>query len=120
MENNNILDRVGRRTGMDVPAGYFADFNRRMAASLPEAPWEQAAPQRRSLWQIVRPYVYLAAMFAGIWLMMNIFGNVTTPSLPGVESNPVLAQALDSETFIPDYLLDESQGDEVLDYMWEE
>lgn len=62
-----------RSNGMRVPEGYFDDFRERMMAKIPtEVPAEAPAP-RRTLWMKVRPYVYMAAMFAGIYLMLNIF-----------------------------------------------
>ena len=29
--------------------------------------------EKPTLWVRVRPFIYMAAMFAGVWLMMNIF-----------------------------------------------
>lgn len=126
METNNtnsILDRVGRRTGMTVPDGYFDDFAARMAASLPEQEWERpeaAAPRRRTVWEIVRPYVYLAAMFLGVWCMMNIFTHVSPAAPATIESNSVLAQAVGSDTFIDEYILDDTDSSDLLDDVWNE
>lgn len=58
--------------GRTVPEGYFDDFARRMMEKLPESVPVIAAP-KRTVWQKIRPYVYMAAMFAGVYLMMNIF-----------------------------------------------
>lgn len=126
MENNNtnsILDRVGRRTGMTVPDGYFDDFAARMAASLPHQEWESpgaGVPRRRTMWEIVRPYVYLAAMFLGVWCMMKIFTTVGPATSVTLESNPVLAQAVGSDTFIDEYILDDTDSSELLDDVWNE
>lgn len=68
--NNNLP--FPKSNGMKVPEGYFEDFQRRIMDSLPEIPVAEA-PKPRTKWQIIRPYVYMAAMFAGIYLMMNIF-----------------------------------------------
>ncbi len=68
--NNNLP--FPKSNGMRVPEGYFEDFQRRMMDSLPELPAAEA-PKPRSKWQILRPYVYMAAMFTGIYLMLNIF-----------------------------------------------
>ena len=73
----NILDRAARKglavpsAGMSVPEGYFDSFAKNMEARLPyreeiENPQAVAEAERpRTLWQKVRPYVYMAAMFAG-------------------------------------------------------
>lgn len=99
----DILSTIGRKSGMTVPDGYFTDFAARMAKELP-AREETAKIMPRSTWQKVRPYVYLAAMFMGIWCMMKMF-SMMSPTDTGlsIDSNPVLASALDSETFINDY-----------------
>ena len=69
--SSSVLENIGRRDGMTVPDGYFDTLTQRIEASLPEREWErQSAADNiapRSIWQRIRPYVYLAAMFAGIW-----------------------------------------------------
>lgn len=67
----NFTDRP-LKDGRTVPDGYFDDFARRMMAQLPETSVAAAQP-KRTVWQKIRPYVYMAAMFAGVYLMMNIF-----------------------------------------------
>lgn len=70
-EESKILNSLGKDTGFKVPEGYFEDFNKRMAESLPEV---QITPvdNSPSLWIRIRPFVYMAAMFAGVWLMLNV------------------------------------------------
>ena len=58
MENNdNILERNARHTGMTVPDGYFGDFAARMEASLPRQPWEDEAAAAPAV--KVRPNLWL-------------------------------------------------------------
>lgn len=124
--HDNPLERLGGRDGMTVPEGYFQDFARRMAAELPPRPEIEdpgvirTAELNRSFWQRIRPYAYMAAMFAGIWLMLQLFGLFSRPvSLSPMESNPVLAEAFMNDDFVSDYFLDTSGMDEwdVLDDM---
>ena len=105
----DILDKVNRNDGMTVPDGYFEQFAAKMAASLPEQEWEKKTPKvmPRSVWQRVRPYVYLAAMFMGVWCMMKTF-DMMRPT-DSLESNPVLAAAISNEHFVDDYMI--SEGD---------
>ncbi|MCH5346880.1 MAG: hypothetical protein J1E63_07200 [Muribaculaceae bacterium] len=107
----DILEKVNRRDGLTVPEGFFADFNARMAASLPEREWEHEAPAieaPRSFWSKIRPYVYMAAMFMGVWLMMQMFNMISSSSRPdlSLDSNPVLAAAVSDDSFMSDYYLD--------------
>ncbi|MDE6817673.1 MAG: hypothetical protein K2J09_00695 [Muribaculaceae bacterium] len=90
-----------KSNGMTVPEGYFDDFQRRMMANLPEiAP---APVATRSKWQITRPYVYMAAMFAGIYLMMNIFSLTSGFSS---QSLPEFADVVNDQTlaYVDDYI----------------
>lgn len=95
-----------RSNGLTVPEGYFADFTERMMAQLPESPKVvEAIKPKRTLWQKVRPYAYMAAMFAGIWLMMNMFTFIS-PS-PQQSSAPILlADVSNTGTaeYVDDYL----------------
>ena len=72
-EKSEILDRLGKDSGFKIPEGYFEDFNTRMAAMLPEVEITEV-DSKPSLWVTVRPYLYMAAMFAGVWCMMKVFG----------------------------------------------
>lgn len=122
--SENILDKIGRRDGMTVPEGFFAEFNRQMAASLPErVVAQEPVAAKRSLWFKVRPYVYMAAMFAGIWLMLQLFSVISHPgSLSPMESNPVMAEALSNDGFMFDYIIDDAGIDQwdILDEMAED
>lgn len=98
-----------KTNGMTVPEGYFDDFARRMMDRIPQEVMPAAAP-RRTLWMKVRPYVYMAAMFAGIWLMMNIFSllgttNTTTPTTDSFSSS-LYSEVINTNTtgYLDDYL----------------
>ena len=71
-KEEKFADKIGRDTGMRVPEGYFDSFREAMMSSLPPYPKAPEA-QKLTLWQRVKPYVYMAAMFAGIWCMMKMF-----------------------------------------------
>lgn len=91
-----------KSNGMTVPEGYFEDFQRRIMDSLPELP--VAEPEKpRTKWQIIRPYVYMAAMFAGVYLMMNMF------SLTGIfnhSEQSYYAEVVNEQTlaYVDDYV----------------
>ena len=113
-EELDILSKLGKDSGFKVPENYFADFNKKMMESLPEP---VLTPQvKPSLWVRVRPYVYMAAMFAGIWCMMHVFNDMS-----GVSSTKSQIQAivngLDDEKNIDDLMLQESLNEyDVLTY----
>lgn len=77
-KKSDILTKVGKDAGFKVPEGYFADFAEKMAASLPER--EIPVQKKPTRWMRIRPYVYMAAMFAGVWCMMYLFKDLKTRS----------------------------------------
>ncbi|MDE6859362.1 MAG: hypothetical protein K2J65_03000 [Duncaniella sp.] len=112
----DILEKVNHKDGMTVPDGYFADFAARMTASLPKQEWEEPRSKvlHRSVWQRVRPYIYLAAMFMGVWCMMKMFDLMRADSSGlSIEGNPVMTAALSNDHFINEYFINEG---EISDY----
>lgn len=92
---NKIEMKFGRDTGYRVPDGYFDDIYSRISSAkgaLPEAPAEKPL----SRWHRMRPYIYLAAMFAGIWCMMKMFTMIQTDQNHVELDNPpaMLAEAI--------------------------
>lgn len=103
-EDSKILKEIGKEPGFIVPEEYFANFNAKMMDSLPEV--KITEEEKPTLWVRLRPFVYMAAMFAGIWLMMNIFTKVKAPS----------ADMQQMRTQIPDGLLYEQNAEDFIDY----
>jgi hypothetical protein len=121
-ETDNILEKIGRKDGMTVPDGYFADFQAKMEAMLPfqedvETAKKIQAP--RSFWGRVRPYVYMAAMFAGVWCMVKMFSMMSPSSVDlSIDNNEVLTKALSDDNFIYDYLRDDVSDREWLEEIY--
>ncbi|MDE6337024.1 MAG: hypothetical protein K2J63_05235 [Muribaculaceae bacterium] len=95
---DQLKDKYGTDPGFRVPDGYFEELNLKIMESLPAYP---EAPRRvdMSLWQKVKPYVYLAAMFAGIWMMMKVFHTVSTSESLNLDNPPAaIAQAMATAT----------------------
>lgn len=123
--NENILDKARTaglarpQAGMSVPDGYFEAFADRMSSRLPDRPEllvdDTPSPQR-SFWTAVRPYVYMAAMFAGVWCMLHIFHSLSgRGELAPMDSNPVLASALATDDLVYDYVLTDVSARDVVD-----
>lgn len=125
-DNLNILDKARHAGlarpdgGMAVPEGYFQSFLADMESRLPSRPeLEQTAPATStSFWGRVRPYAYMAAMFAGIWLMLQLFNIIGSHTdLAPIDSNPVLANALSNENFPYDFIYTDVSTYDVLEDM---
>ena len=122
---NDILSKLGNDSGMKVPEGYFADFASRMTKELLAQDFEKEQSPKvlsRSRWQQMRPYIYLAAMFMGIWCMMKMF-NLMQPSDTNlsIENNPVLISAIDDDAFADDFYYEEPIYDyDILEDMFDQ
>lgn len=90
MKEKDILAKVGGKTGYTVPPHYFDNFRSRMMENLPE--YKVAEQPKLTAWQRVKPYLYMAAMFAGIWCMMKMFHTISSTDLS--LDNPPQAVAL--------------------------
>ena len=77
-EESEILSDIGRDPGYRVPDGYFERFAVEMPERLPNVEITDT-DTRPTLWVRVRPYLYMAAAFAGVWCMMNVFNHFTAP-----------------------------------------
>lgn len=116
---DQLKEKYGTDPGFRVPEGYFEELNLKIMESLP--PYQEAPRKvELSLWQRVKPYVYLAAMFAGIWMMMKVFHTVSTADSLNLDNPPAaIAQAMATApeedmayyTPINDYLLEEEITD---------
>ena len=113
-EDLDILSKLGKDSGFKVPENYFADFNTKMMESLPKP---NLTPQvKPSLWVRVRPYVYMAAMFAGIWCMMRVFNDMSGATSTKAQIQAIV-DGLGDEKNIDDLMLQESLNEyEILTY----
>ncbi|MGN1245817.1 MAG: hypothetical protein ACI4UN_04210 [Muribaculaceae bacterium] len=100
-ENNDILSTIGKDSGFKVPDNYFSDFAEKMAKSLPEQNIQPIPQPTR--WQRVRPFVYMAAMFAGMWCMMQIFNGIGSTD-KGIY-NPEIVAGFQNEANVDDFML---------------
>ena len=119
-EDKNILDKINRNSGMTVPENYFADFAEKMMQNLPEKQ-EPIISEPLTTWQRVRTYVYLAAMFAGIWCMVKMV-NLMAPNTPVAPAynQEIIAQAIEDEEFIDEYCYDEEDEYSLLESLYED
>lgn len=104
-EEEMLERKFGRDDHRHVPDGYFEAMINEVMAKLPEQEQEQRYV-RMTRWEKLKPYVYLAAMFAGIWLMMNIFGRTIQNESVSLDNPPeAIAMAMTSlpghDSYIP-------------------
>lgn len=73
-EKSDILSKIGRDSGFKVPENYFDEFAKKMEEKFPE--YKVIPEVKPTTWSRIRPYIYMTAMFAGIWCMMWIFNDL--------------------------------------------
>ncbi len=123
-QEKTILDEKAPRDGMTVPDGFFADFAARMALSLEKTDFEEQAAgpiaiKPRTWWERVRPYAYMAAMFAGVWCMLKMF-TLMTASPDQIAPSPTLRAALANETFVNEYVMPDITQYDIMSQMMDE
>lgn len=118
-EDKNILDQINRNSGMTTPDNYFADFAEKMMQSLPEK--QEPVIKPLTTWQRVRPYAYLAAMFAGIWCMVEMVDLITSSAGTPIESNEqIVAEAITDDSFFDEYCYEDYDEYSLLETMYDD
>ena len=71
-KEDNILRKAGTGNPFRVPEHYFDNFTEELMGKLPE---KEPLPfsTEPTLWERVKPWIYMAAMFCGIMLSVRIF-----------------------------------------------
>ena len=86
-KEDNILRKVGTSNPFRVPNHYFENFTQELMNKLPE---KEPTPllEEPTLWERVKPWIYMAAMFCGIMLSVRVFVGE-----PRKEELPMIGQA---------------------------
>lgn len=74
-QEDDLLKRVGTKNPFKVPENYFENFASNLMTKLPKKE-PDSAPLNITLWQRIKPWIYMAAMFAGIMLMFKMFQHI--------------------------------------------
>ena len=107
-EDSTLLTKYGKDPGFKVPENYFEDFNKRMADMLPDV---EITPVdvKPTMWQRVRPLVYLAAMFAGVWCMLTVLKHVDNNGTIAVGT--VAEKLTDDKSNVDEFIMSGSVSD---------
>lgn len=73
----NEIDKT--KNPFKVPENYFETLNEEIMSRLPEKEFVAAPPV--TMWEKVKPWVYLAAMFIGIYVTVDFLPAMQTQAL---------------------------------------
>ncbi|MEG1579807.1 MAG: hypothetical protein RR386_00915 [Bacteroidaceae bacterium] len=74
MKREELTHRTLKENPFKVPEGYFDDFATKLMANLPPKEREASEPTAHiSFFTRVKPYLYLAAMFIGLYFGIQVF-----------------------------------------------
>ncbi|MBD5237458.1 MAG: hypothetical protein HDS62_08015 [Bacteroidales bacterium] len=111
-QEERLKEKFGKNPGWKVPEGYFEAFCKDMSERLPEQPAQPIA-EKMSAWQRMKPYVYLAAMFAGIWCMMKVFHVASQNASMNLDNPPEhIALLMESDPDLDLYALPEYKDED--------
>lgn len=121
----NKLEDIDKANPFRVPENYFEQFNREIMDKLPEK--EIQKPQRVSMWDKVKPWIYMAAMFLGLYFTINFLtkdaqnsqaeaNSQTLAANPGSGSYWSTVQVSEEEFY--QYLENQLVEDGYYDYMY--
>ena len=116
----NKLSEIDKRNPFTVPEDYFARFNEEIMNRLPEK--EIVKPKTVSMWDRAKPWVYMAAMFMGIFFTIQLLTRNTTNQVATISSTQFTddywstVQITEEEFY--QYLEEQLVNDGYYDYMY--
>ncbi|MDR3118277.1 MAG: hypothetical protein LBU44_02480 [Mediterranea sp.] len=118
-EEDKLLKKAGKGNPFTTPEGYFEHFASEIMNVLPEQAAPQFVAKETTVWDRVKPWVYMAAMFAGAFLIIRVASYNPNP----FEDKPaaVTDAAADAEVVYDgyiDYAVNQSMLDDYSLYVY--
>ncbi|MDR1115750.1 MAG: hypothetical protein LBL33_06345 [Tannerella sp.] len=111
METNNKLNELKDRNPFRVPEGYFENFTENMMCRLPDFPVKQ--PKVISIYDRVKPWLYMAAVFAGLIVLFGVLNKMM--GVPSEDNDSFVKTTL--PVLLPDPEAEAEENDEFLEYI---
>lgn len=87
-EEKELFQKIGKENPFKVPEGYFENLTQQVMERLPEK--EPQPTQEISMWERVKPWAYMAAMFVGLMFTVQVFvGKQDRQAVPAENVSPV-------------------------------
>lgn len=105
-EEDYILRKVGKDNHFQTPEGYFENLTSEIMNRLPEMDYSQVETEI-SIWQRVKPWIYMAAVFVGAAFILRLGGMLVkdNPEYIAAEEEQLERQYIDQ--IVNDAMLDD-------------
>lgn len=116
-EDTELKNRIGKENPFKVPEGYFENIVPEIMKQLPEAEVQEEVEV--TMWERVKPWVYMVAMFCGLMFGLRVMMNdrpVSTSINAGDVSMTDSVQGIPDEYIDP--ILDQAMMDDYTLYMY--
>lgn len=100
-EDTELKNRIGKENPFKVPEGYFENIVPEIMKQLPETEVQEEVEV--TMWERVKPWVYMVAMFCGLMFGLRVMMN-DRPVSTGINAGDV--SMTDSVQGIPDEYID--------------
>lgn len=97
-DKHNNLDRLKGENPFKVPENYFSDLTGRIMDQLPEQEFEKEKPV--TLLDRLRPWLYLAAVFAGLGFFFEAIMKSTRAPEDGLPDSLLVQTEVAKDSFI--------------------
>lgn len=116
-EDTELKNRIGKENPFKVPEGYFENIVPEIMKQLPETEVQEEVEV--TMWERVKPWVYMVAMFCGLMFGLRVMMN-DRPVSTSINADDV--SMTDSVQGIPDEyidpILDQAMMDDYTLYMY--
>lgn len=113
--NHDNLDKLKGKNPFSVPEGYMEGLSERIMSRIPEKESVKEAPVV-PLWEKVRPLLYLAAMFAGMMLLLKVLVGDPDKNNLGNTADSLLVKTEITDKSVPVSSSD-NEDEEYFEYM---
>lgn len=105
-KKDNIFDKCERRRPFTVPEGYFDNLTESIMASLPDTGARQVSVVVTP-WMRIRPYLYAAAAFAGIFFTIKTAVGISSKEEPRMAQETTIYTDEYIDSFLETSMIDD-------------
>ncbi|MDR0745583.1 MAG: hypothetical protein LBF17_03705 [Mediterranea sp.] len=120
-EEDKLLKKVGTGNPFTAPDGYFEQLTSEVMNKLPEQEAPRFVMKEVTMWDRVKPWAYMAAMFVGAALIIKVASRNPDPFEDKQVAGTDVAATADSEVVYDgyiDYAVNQSMLDDYALYMY--